>query len=97
MSDTWLAGTRALASYAWEEALGHFERALVAKEVPLSGYEAAGDSESAALLFGLARAQVAMVDERLEMLKAALVRLPKGGALVRSRRPSTNILMFNAY
>ena len=57
-----LAGEQALATYAWEEASGHFERALVAKEVPLSGYEAAGDSECAALLFGLARAQMVMAE-----------------------------------
>jgi predicted ATPase len=52
-----LAGERALATYAWEEALAHFERGLVAKRVPLTGTGAAKDAEEAALLFGLGRAQ----------------------------------------
>jgi DNA-binding CsgD family transcriptional regulator len=48
-----LAGERALAAYAHEEALEHFQRGLAAKEgQPM-------DAESAALFFGLGRAQVA--------------------------------------
>ncbi len=48
-----LAGERALAAYAYEEALVHFQRALAAKErQPM-------DAETAALLFGFGRAQLA--------------------------------------
>jgi len=48
-----LAGDRALAAYAWEEALAHFQRGMGAKEgQPI-------DTETAALLFGLGRAQAA--------------------------------------
>ena len=58
-----LAGERALASRAYEDALAHFERGLVARGITLSGTEAASqaapDDEAAALLFGLARAQAA--------------------------------------
>ncbi len=50
------AGQRALAAYAYEDALFHFERGLVARDITLSGTEAAPDEEAAALLFGLARA-----------------------------------------
>jgi DNA-binding CsgD family transcriptional regulator len=53
-----LAGERALAAYAWEDALSHFERALAAKEGQ------AMDAETAALLFGLGRAQLAILDPR---------------------------------
>ena len=50
-----LAGERALAAYAWEEALSHFQRALSAKEdEPL-------DDQTAASLFGLAKAQSAIL------------------------------------
>jgi len=59
-----LAGERALASHAQEDALLHFEKGLAARAVALSGTEAAPDEESAALLFGLARAQSATVDRR---------------------------------
>ena len=61
-----LAGERALVAYGWEEALSHFERGLSSRGVPLAGLEAAPDQEAAALLFGLARAQVAVLD-RFEM------------------------------
>ena len=49
-----LAGERALAAYAWDEALVQFERGLAAKEEqhPM-------DAVTAALLFGLGRAQAA--------------------------------------
>jgi DNA-binding CsgD family transcriptional regulator/tetratricopeptide (TPR) repeat protein len=50
-----LAGERALDTYAPEETLIHFERALTAKE----GQPA--DAETAALLFGLGRAQAAVL------------------------------------
>ena len=48
-----LAGEQALAAYAFEEALPHFERALAAKE------DQPVDADTAALRFGLARAQAA--------------------------------------
>ena len=50
---SFLAGERALASYAYEEALVLFQRALAAKEGQSM------DTEMAALLFGLGRAQAA--------------------------------------
>ena len=58
-----MAGERALDIYAWEEALGHFQRALAAKE----GQDI--DAETAAILHGLGRAQSAVaisLDERQE-------------------------------
>ena len=47
------AGEAALAAHAYEEALAHFERALAAKG------DRAMDDETAALLFGVGRAQLA--------------------------------------
>ena len=57
-----VAGERALATYAYEDALAHFERGLVARDIAMCGTEAATDEEAAALLFGLARAQSATVE-----------------------------------
>ena len=51
-----LAGERALAVYAWEEAEVHFKRALEAKQVSVTGLDTATDAEAAELLFGLGRA-----------------------------------------
>ncbi len=51
-----LAGERALATYGYEEALAHFERALAAKEGQPT------DAEMAALLFGQGRAQAATLE-----------------------------------
>ncbi len=52
-----LAGERALAAFAYERALGHFQRALAAKEgQPV-------DAETAALLVGLGRSQMALLDD----------------------------------
>ena len=65
-----LAGERPLATYAYEEASAHFQRALAAKGVSSESMDPASDAGTAALLFGLARAQVAMA-ERQERLKAA--------------------------
>ncbi|MFQ6026171.1 MAG: AAA family ATPase [Dehalococcoidia bacterium] len=48
-----MAGERALTSYAYEEALAHFERPLGTKE------DQPMDGDTAALLFGLGRAQAA--------------------------------------
>lgn len=56
------AGEQALASSAYEDALTHFERGLVARDIDLSRQEPATDEESAALLFGLARAQSATLE-----------------------------------
>ncbi len=53
-----IAGESALAAHAHEQAVGHFERALTAK------VEQAMDDETAALLFGLARAQLATLAPR---------------------------------
>jgi DNA-binding CsgD family transcriptional regulator len=55
-----LAGERALAAYAWEEALGYFDRGLAAKE----GQRV--DTETAGLLFGLGRAQLAVLHRERE-------------------------------
>jgi len=53
-----VAGEQALASYAWEEALDHFQQGLDTKEgLPMDG-------DTAALLFGLGRAQAATVERR---------------------------------
>ena len=52
-----LAGEHALAAYAYEDAIAHFERGLVARDITLSGTKAASDDQAADLLFGLARAQ----------------------------------------
>ena len=57
-----LAGEQALASYAWDEAITHFERGLAARDITLSGKEAASDAEAVSLLFGLAQAQSATVE-----------------------------------
>ncbi|MFQ6026140.1 MAG: AAA family ATPase [Dehalococcoidia bacterium] len=69
-----LAGERALASHAHEDALAHFERGLVARGISLTGTEAATDEEAAALLFGMARAQTAIVagDQLVEPFAALL-------------------------
>ena len=70
-----LAGERALAAYAYEAALTHFERALVARDITLSGTEAASEEEAAALLFGLARAQSATaIGHQLVEAFATLIR-----------------------
>ena len=53
-----LAGERALTVYGYEEALGHFQRALAAKGDGVESQPAA-DAETAGILFGLGRAQLA--------------------------------------
>ena len=57
-----LAGERALAAYAWEEARSHFQRGLAARGIPLGSDQSAPDVEAAALLFGLGRAQLPIID-----------------------------------
>ncbi len=70
-----LAGNRGLAAYAYEDALAHFERGLVARDITLSGTQAASDEEAADLLFGLARARSAAVEmQQLEEAFALLRR-----------------------
>jgi DNA-binding CsgD family transcriptional regulator len=66
-----LAGERALATYAWEEALQHFQQGLAAKGVRLIGTEPASDAETAALLVGLGRAQLATLP-RQQLREAAV-------------------------
>jgi tetratricopeptide (TPR) repeat protein len=56
---TMLAGERALDAYAYEEALGHFQRGLLAKGVDAEAETPLPDADAAALLFGLARTQAA--------------------------------------
>ena len=53
-----LAGERALTVYGYEEALVHFQRALVAKGDDVESQPAA-DAETAAILFGIGQAQLA--------------------------------------
>jgi tetratricopeptide (TPR) repeat protein len=64
-----LAGERALAAYAWEQAQAHFQRALAVKEgQPM-------DAETASLLFGLGRAQAATLERhRMHEVMATLNR-----------------------
>ena len=68
-----LAGERALGNYAWEDAQAYFQRALIVKQVPVSGSEKAPDAEGANLLFGLGRAHAAMMqsEETLGCLSRA--------------------------
>ena len=70
-----LAGERALAAYAYEDAITHFEGGLVARDIALSGTEAASDEQSAALLFGLVRARGATVE--LDQLGEAFATLSR--------------------
>ena len=53
-----LAGERALAAFAWEEAQNHFERALTARGISISEQSALTDAEAAESIFGFARARV---------------------------------------
>jgi len=55
-----MAGERALAGYAYEDALAHFQRGLDARGLDANGGKLP-DEVSAELLFGLGRAQVAML------------------------------------
>ena len=53
-----LAGERALTVYGYEEALGHFQRALAARGDGVESQPAA-DAETAAILFGIGQVQLA--------------------------------------
>jgi len=57
-----LAGDRALATYAHEDALAHFQRGLTAKGISLTASEPADDADAADLLLGLGYAQAATVE-----------------------------------
>ena len=57
-----LAGERALEAYAFEGALDHFDRGLVAMGITLTGAQPAPDEKAAALLFGKGCAQLAIVE-----------------------------------
>ena len=61
-----IAGNRALASHGYEDAITHFERGLVTRDISLSGTVPASDKETAALLFGLARARSATMERHQE-------------------------------
>ncbi|MCH7843198.1 MAG: AAA family ATPase [Chloroflexi bacterium] len=72
---TMLAGERALEAYAHEEALGHFQRGLIAKGLEEEGAMPVPDAEAAALLFGLGRAQAATLGrQQLDVAFASLNR-----------------------
>ena len=85
-----LAGEKALAGYAYEEALAHFQRGLAAKEgQPV-------DHETADLLFGLGRAQTAAFElsglqeaaENLQRACAAYIAIgDQAGALATAAYP----------
>ncbi|MFQ6029624.1 MAG: hypothetical protein ACE5Q6_19275, partial [Dehalococcoidia bacterium] len=64
-----LAGEKALAAYAWEEAQNHFERGLVARNIPFSGGEPLPNAGAATLIFGLARARIGTAG-RVQMQEA---------------------------
>jgi ATP/maltotriose-dependent transcriptional regulator MalT len=71
-----LAGEQALSTYAWEEALAHFERGLATMGSNLKDTAPARDANEAALLFGLARAQSAiLVQDQLIETSAILKRI----------------------
>ncbi len=56
-----MAGTQAMAAYAHEEALIHFQQGLAAKNVDLDSSVSPEDDEAAELLFGLGQAQAALL------------------------------------
>ena len=72
---TLMAGERALATYAHEEAVAHFTRGLEAKDVDPNGQTPAGDAEAAGLLFGLSRAKSALFIFRPGNVKGAVANL----------------------
>lgn len=70
-----LAGEQFLAAYAHEEALGHFQRGLIAKDLDVEGLMPVPDAEAAALLFGLGRTQAATVGrQKLDVVFTSLNR-----------------------
>ena len=75
-----MADEQALAGYAFEDALAHFKRVLSTKENRLP------DKEYADTLFGMGRAQVAMLqlDEAMGSLTAAFDYYTKAGEITRA-------------
>ncbi len=72
---TILAGEKSLETYAYEEALGHFQKGLTVKGVELEASSPAPDPEAAALLYGLGRAQAAtLMRHRLNVAYATMHR-----------------------
>ncbi len=70
-----MAGDRALSAYAHEDALAHYQRALLARGVPVIGNEPAEDAQAAELLWGQGRAQAAILPRlRLPEVVASLGR-----------------------
>jgi len=59
-----LAGEHALATHAYDDAIAHFQRGLAAKGVGQESESEAIDGETAALLYGLGRAQSAALQRR---------------------------------
>ena len=59
-----MAGEKTLAGYAHEEAVGFFAQALDAKGLKNNGTAPATDEDTAALLYGLGRAQSASLDRQ---------------------------------
>jgi len=72
---TLLAGERALASYAHEEAVQHFARGLSAKGIDPLGQAPAADAQAAGLLFGMARAKLGLFSFRSGYVQEAVANL----------------------
>ncbi|MCZ6866767.1 MAG: protein kinase, partial [Chloroflexi bacterium] len=86
---SFLAGERALASFAYEEALEHFQKGIDAKGVLLDGFEPATDAVEAALLFGLGRAWLSgqergRVQEAVDILGGAFDYYERAGDVARA-------------
>lgn len=65
-----IAGEAALATYAYEDAVAHFERGLLARKIDLIGTEPATDEETASMLFGLAKARAS--SRQVNLIASAL-------------------------
>ena len=72
-----VAGERALEVYAHEEALGHFKNGLVARGVEPEGSMPAPDDQSAALVFGLGRAEAATAGNSVSKATEAIRNLKR--------------------
>ena len=104
-----LAGDRAMTSFAWEEALAHFERAAASKEGQAASASSgqAIDAQMAAILSGLGRAQLTLLDRNeLPQAVATLARafdyyaetgdVDRAVAVAQSRYPSRSGLSTGA-
>lgn len=77
-----LAGDRALEGYAWEEVMPYFQNGLAAMEINFEGPTPVMDEESAGLMFGLGRSQMALLDnEAHRSLRRALDYYAQSGDL----------------